>query len=370
MVVAGGAAQSKSDPGPTFPEELQRRAAARVSAALAQHADERVRAVQLVYEGFADESIVMERLKAQETRCLASSAASQVHQACEPESLGSAASQATPASVFSTGAERLAHMAVSTRDPFVYGLAFRRCENPVVAAGAPSCGQLSLGQWTRLDPSDATPWLWTIERARQRHEHALVVEALHRLSMARAIRQDGFAAAALVMDTLPADLSPEERTVAQLQASELALKDVLPPFNAVVAECSGRALRDGNRAQVCERIAALLVQPDGLALAVLTGAAMGERLGWPPQRVAQTRAEVDAVLRASGRWIAGSDTAAAGPCEQVRRLRDWTLMVRDKGEMGAAREAVRRAGAEPRQLVDAYLAERASRRPAPVASGP
>ena len=144
----------------------------------------------------------------------------------------------------------------------------------------------------------------------------------------------------------------------------------LPPFNGLLRECSGASLRNANRAQTCDAISKLLLRPDGAMIGAMVATRIVENLGGPPERAADLRAEMMSVSAAAGNLLIPSGEQAGMGCEQMRRFRDWAVLARDKGELGASRELLRRAGIDAAKVKADYLANQAARQAPRAASTP
>jgi hypothetical protein len=209
--------------------------------------------------------------------------------------------------------ERLAKRAAATSDARVYALAMQECQ---LARGQGSCALLSPDQWARLDDGNALPWLYILQRARDRNDAAQMEEALYRIGMATRYETSMFAIAGKVADRAGAS---DVDTVAALLLGVDAVGVAAArndPFQALAQACRGAALADANRRQACELAAATLAErSDSLAAGVI-GASIGRRLGWPADRVDKLRglplaaaAEADSIM--SGVFELPSSCASA-----------------------------------------------------------
>jgi len=254
---------------------------------------------------------------------------------------------------FTEGRDALARMATTTQDPQVYALAFNTCGRAQPTAGA--CQLLSAEQWARLDPDNATPWLFLLAQAGQRKDAAAQSEALFRLSASRRSDQYFFALPGLLLAHLPGDeasLNAAAALTAEVIGVEAAWS--LPGYQDLVAMCRPPALRDANRRQTCSAVAELLVDRSDTLLERGIGIALGRHLGWPSERLERLRGEQAAYAEALA--PKGADTAFAG-CAEIRR--DVAIVERHArlGEAGAMREWVAQSKLQP---ADFIRAERAS----------
>lgn len=235
--------------------------------------------------------------------------------------------------------DQLAALALRTRDPQVYALAWSACTTtlgPRASMGA-ACESLQPAQWSRLDPANGLPWLIAFEQAVDRGDAAEAHEALHRLGQARRVELGfGRAAATLLSITLP-DVPPGLQALAALDA--IGLEQVaLPTWPGLQAGCAGARLADPNRRALCESVAERLVR-DGDTQGLLgTGLALGRELGWPAQRLAALEAERKDAADAQTAQLPSGQPAS---CEGAAALRGHFQRMATLGEIGAAREALR-----------------------------
>lgn len=80
--------------------------------------------------------------------------------------------------------DQLVQLALGSRNPEVYALAYNVCEMQGGDDAGSSCHMLSADQWARLDPGNGVPWLAVAERAKARGDRAGVAEALYRVGLA------------------------------------------------------------------------------------------------------------------------------------------------------------------------------------------
>lgn len=178
--------------------------------------------------------------------------------------------------------EQLAKQGTATQDARIYAIALREC------ASAPeqgSCALLNVDQWARLDPDNALPWLHILKRARQRGDEAQTAEALYRIGTAARFEEGLFAAAGRIADN--AGAGDVDAIAAQLLALDAVLQAGArqAPFIDLSAVCRAPATADANRRQACDAAAATLAERSDSALALVTGASLGRRLGWTDDRV-------------------------------------------------------------------------------------
>ncbi len=211
--------------------------------------------------------------------------------------------------------ERLAKLATASNDPRVYALAMRHCQS---AKGQGSCSLLNVDQWARVDDGNALPWLHVLQRARDRNDFAQIDEALFHIGAATRVEDASYAVAGRVADR--AGASDVDLIAAQLVAVDaLAASSRVEPYAALLGVCGKPLLVDANRRQACERAAQTLADRSDSLAAVLAGAELGRRLGWPADRVDALRA-----LAQAGQAMDDSTSTALndlpGSCASTRRI--------------------------------------------------
>lgn len=246
--------------------------------------------------------------------------------------------------------EALARLAATSQDAGVYGLAARLCrahDDPPTGA----CRQVSLAEWARKDADNLAPWLHLADAASSAAARA---EALHRASLATRHDDD----LGVVIDaTLPPGL-PKGGAVAEMAISGgvfgLWTAQLMPPLGGVIRHCETQALLDGNRLQQCNALAHALVDRGNSHLLVLVGARIGERAGWPADRVADAQAQV-AMMQAVQPGQATIERSLS--CKGQAAMRQYMADVGQLGEVGAGRAALARASGD--QLAQAHGAAQA-----------
>jgi hypothetical protein len=183
-------------------------------------------------------------------------------------------------------AERLARLATATSDPGVYALAMQQCQ---WVKGEGSCALLNFDQWARVDDGNALPWLYILQRARDRNDAAQIEEALYHIGAATRYESGPYAIAGKVADRAGAG---DVDVVAALLLGEEAIGAAgmrVDPFTALTQVCKGPVLDDANRRQACEHAAETLTERSDSLMTVVVGASIGRRLGWPGDRVDKLR---------------------------------------------------------------------------------
>lgn len=238
--------------------------------------------------------------------------------------------------------DELVRLALATTSAEAYRIALMSCRKGVAEVDVPSCGMLSVAQWSRLDPGLAAPWLAVAGSAAVRRDEAGVADALHRFGSATRYPPSWGVIARVALDAMPATVSPWD---AHLLTGDLFLADPLDPgfdgMSAVNSACSVAAVRDSNRAQTCDAVASMLVDRGTSLLDLAIGVAIGKRLGWPADRIAALELE-----RSAARDQAGPRAAALMArvdCDGLHAHAEYLRDIAGSGE----RTAMRRLASAP-----------------------
>lgn len=220
-----------------------------------------------------------------------------------------------------------------TDDPFVVRLGLMVCD---LQLGAPKgCAALSPRRLVQIDPDNAAAWLELAAR-----ETGAADEALFRASQATRYESTWSLPAARLEAALPADMPALQKVAVIEQMHNAVAAIALSPAHTAGRLCSEAAVRDANRAQLCERVAQLLVQRGRDLADVSVGHAIATRLpgAGPAAREARDR------HRAAMEWLQGDAPAESWSCEAVeQRVRLFREMQRD-GEALHAQRAFERSG--------------------------
>ncbi|HSC64342.1 MAG TPA: hypothetical protein VLD35_11945 [Caldimonas sp.] len=273
----------------------------------------------------------------------------------------------------SDSAEALARLAVNSSDPQVYAWAYRSCAR-VSREAAGTCQLVNALQWARLDPANAAPWFAVAQEAKSRKDSAGVDDAMFHVAAAT-IHDPGWgrAAAEMIDAAPPANEQIVGTWLAALDALGYESLD-LPSLQESSTFCQARALANANRRDLCDRIAAVLVDRSTTLLARSVGVGLAKRLDWPAEKLAATELERDAANALAGREAPRSSDSVT--CANVRS--DLALFVDNArlGEVEALRQRIAALGesvdtlaAEHRRIAAADREAHAARAAASAASG-
>lgn len=229
--------------------------------------------------------------------------------------------------------ERLAEMALAGRDAGVLGLAMQACATGSPPPETSACARLAVEDWIAADPSHAEPWLRRADRAQADGDAEATEEALRRalaLPFGRMAEQALFGA---VQAAQPADAGVLERL--QMGDALAALRAAWrePGSASATAWCSTAALAAAGRRELCQQLADQLVLRGTTLQQVAAGRALGQRLGWFPERMAGAGRD----LEAARRLFASFSGEQAYDCPALQRQLDYQAAVAAQGEVAAVR---------------------------------
>lgn len=250
-----------------------------------------------------------------------------------PEKVESAAARTRRIAANTAPRDKLARLAMASRSPELYGLAWQVCRSQGQHDEPSACQLMSSDQWARLEPHDTTPWFEVANQARRRGDRAAVAEALYRVSQATTSHARVGQLNARLLSRLPQGVTLLNAMA--LGTEMAAIERSWSPVTATVLDdhCSASAMRDANRHQRCDAIAGVMVKHGTAAADVLEGLRVGERAGWPAAKVAGLRAEVESLQQASEALRPEGSLSCASVARYLKHLKD----VGEHGELAAAR---------------------------------
>lgn len=189
-------------------------------------------------------------------------------------------------------AEELARLAVASHDPRAYSMARFGCR---LNRDSGACAQLSVGRWAQLEPDNAVPWFYLAEEAAARKDEAALSEALYRAGRAKTSDYHWSAIFAMAEDPAARELAPASRLVYLSQLLGIYAALPAPTYLAVGNACSPDNMADSTRRQLCVDLATMMTERSKSLHEHSLGAAIGERGGWPADRVQRLRDEKDAI---------------------------------------------------------------------------
>ena len=229
--------------------------------------------------------------------------------------------------------DELVQLAAGGNDATVYGIAAGLCQTgfpDADAAGA--CQRISLPEWARLDPDNAVPWIAIAQAARTRGDTRAEASAFARAAAARKIDNFSESLLSVAINEMPQDAIPLEKWVLtiQLVGAEAAWDR---PVIEIMRYCSVDAVKQDETRKECNAVAELLVGPGTTMLHYGLGGRLGERVGWPAERVHQIAAESDVL-----RQLVTSNDSNPWSCDTVSTINALYVERQRVGELAALRE--------------------------------
>jgi len=227
--------------------------------------------------------------------------------------------------------DELVQLAVGSNDPTVYALAVAVCDGRS-ADSAVACSRISLTEWARLDPDNVIPWLALARTARAAGDARAEATDFAHAAQAQKVENAGLSLLALAQSEVPQDFSPLEKAESALEFIGLEGAWIGPQLGEPSRYCMQDALGKSDVATQCNNVAALLVSRGRTLLEFSMGLRLGERLGWPQDRLSalsQERSELFKLLPAEGhdQWS----------CDSVARTNEFMEKRVQMGEMQALR---------------------------------
>jgi hypothetical protein len=238
--------------------------------------------------------------------------------------------------------DALAQLAARTSDPAAYAYAVQACRAAQGGARAGPCQQVSIEHWARMDERNGVPWLLVADAARARNDAAGAAEAIQRAAQADHLRFHGHSLVQALLSSAPRELSPAQAALLTHDVAGMQVAWNYPTYQAATRHCSEGAQSTGVR-DTCRQLAELMVRKPGTLQDLSIGIVLGERAGWPADRVKSLRDSFNS-LHAAGSRALVSDMGLG--CQAVDRYRRFFVEVARVGEVAAFRQAA--AASAPR----------------------
>lgn len=246
--------------------------------------------------------------------------------------------------------DELVALASFKSTPQVYAWAMRACQD---RRDEGTCRLLSADQWARVEPGNAVAWLHVAADAQLRRDAGAVSEALHRVAHAAKSDARHGALLAAVLAKLPPETDLLARTSFGLDVARLEARAELP-LVAASQHCGASEVRDANRAQTCAAVAELLSKRGSTLAEASLGLAIGERVGWPAERVAAAADERDALSLLNAHPGQATPAAGAWSCMALTRTLAQLTDSSRHGELAALRGALKRSNESPSVLAKRF----------------
>ena len=126
--------------------------------------------------------------------------------------------------------------------------------------------------------------------------------------------------------------SDDPVTVAMAQIQAVGIRSALPAPDAVAVQyCRPSATTGSSRRLLCSDLAAVLAEHSSTLLSMRVGANIGERVGWPPERVAAARDFANAISQI---WAESYDAKELYSCRAVELHNKRFSEIFQYGEVG------------------------------------
>jgi len=210
--------------------------------------------------------------------------------------------------------EALARLATSSRDPQVYASAIYTCVLADAMVLSQACASLSPEQWASLDPDNALPWLYVASAAYVRGDEATLVDALGHADRSRRVVASQMPLFQALSVASPGS-EPVRAVMLERQLGAYGMH-ALPDYASAAAFCDVAAVAEPRRRRVCSALADVLIETGTTLRDMLVGIAIGDKVGWPAQRLTVLRLDSARLLSAddgaSGRGARGCAEGSRG----------------------------------------------------------
>jgi hypothetical protein len=249
--------------------------------------------------------------------------------------------------------DELVQLAVGTRDPAAFALAYTKCIKGVGDyASQGACPQLSIDDWARADADNAVPWLQLAAKARRQDDAAAEAAAFAQAAQAHQYESYNWSLFSFAKAEMPDDVTAADRWF--LTAEVIGVEAAMPmPYLPLFQYCSREALSDATVHQQCNALAELIVNKAATLSEFSMGKALGARVGWPKDRVDKLTQEFKASMQALNQ-MTPSDPEQQWSCNSVARGNAFMSQLNELGERGLARQAIERSGETVAELSRRY----------------
>jgi hypothetical protein len=239
--------------------------------------------------------------------------------------------------------DELVQLAVGTKDPAVYALAYTKCINGVEDFASPgACPQLSLDEWTRADSDNAVPWLRLAANARREGDGTAEAAAFAHAAQAHRYESYNWSLFSFAQSAMPGDVTAADRWY--LTTTVIGAEAAMPmPYQPLFQYCSRDAMADAEVHRQCNALAELMVNKATTLSELSMGKSLGARLGWPAEVIDHLTQQLEASMQAIGQMTT-PDPEQQWNCDSVARgnayMSEWDQL----GERGLAQQAIERSG--------------------------
>jgi hypothetical protein len=248
--------------------------------------------------------------------------------------------------------DELVQLAVGTKDPAAFALAYSKCIKGEGVSPEGACPQLSLDDWTRADSDNAVPWLQLAAQARRKNDAGAEAAAFAQAAKAHRYETYDWSLFSFARDAIPDDATAAERWMLSVQiiGVEAAMP---PPFGPLFQYCSRDSLSNDTVHRQCNALAELMVEKARTLLDLGLGRALGARLSWPAQRLEKLTQEMHAAMQVMSEMTV-TDPRQQWSCDAVARGNAYMSQWDELGERGLTKQAIERSGESVAELARKY----------------
>ena len=244
--------------------------------------------------------------------------------------------------------DALVQLAVGGADPAVYAIAVQACGTFSNAPTSVACQQITLNAWTRIDAGNAVPWLLLAGKARAGGDLATEEAAFARAAAAHGSTYYADSLYAYARAELPGDLTPLQQYFLALSLVGYQSAWALPQYRIVTQHCSADRMQTPIAKEQCDALAENFVTQGRTVLDLALGTRLGERVGWPVQRIRVLTEERKALQQM------GPQDFDPWSCDTVHRGNDYLGLVAQLGEVAALRDALEHSGGSREEMAQKF----------------
>ncbi|MDE1926201.1 MAG: hypothetical protein KGI36_03325 [Burkholderiales bacterium] len=221
-------------------------------------------------------------------------------------------------------AQQLAGLAAGSGDPVLLAWAAQRCNSSTPCSTDPA------GEWARIEPGNAVPWLLIATQQPQRRPQALAA-----LAHANSYSSHYGAVSETALKAMPADIPAylQPRLLMQISLVDAGMGDA--GIAKAINLCRPAPEAGSQRQALCRSLGALMVRQGDAAISYLIGLRVQELSGLPDVHYQQRRAEMQKLISQTNMSL--FDWQHPYTCATVDRWQRWTRDRAKLGELGAAR---------------------------------
>jgi hypothetical protein len=231
----------------------------------------------------------------------------------------------------SKASESLALQAITTRDANLYAVAFYQCQE----RKSPACDAITGERWLTIDAENAVPWLFVAQAAGKRKDEIAAGAALKRASELAKYDKRIPKLDLILQDSAVRSLPLlEQAEIANLLVGSYLSAETALSYGNVFQYCKFAQQGASDRRNVCDKLGNLMVERDSTLLAFAIGTSIGEKAGWPQERLDKLKAERLAYSQTAQNQFLDTNMVS---CDGAIAQREWIANIIEFGELAALR---------------------------------